>query len=131
MGRKGSGTYPTDWKAIAQAVKDEAGWRCVRCDHPHDPPAGYSLTVHHLTMAKDDCRWWNIVALCQRCHLSIQHRVIMARPWVMQEHSDWFKPYAAGWYAWRYRGEELSRAEVAARLDELLALERMAVLGQP
>ena len=40
-----------------------------------------------------------------------------------REHSDWFKPYAAGWYAWRYLGEELDRDETMARLDELLALE--------
>jgi hypothetical protein len=44
-------------------------------------------------------------------------------PW---EHSEWFKPYAAGWYAFTYLGEDLSREEVEARLDELLALERVA-----
>ena len=127
MARKGTGAYPPDWKDFARAVKDEAGWRCVRCDHPHDPQAGYCLTVHHLTMRKDDCRWWNLAALCQRCHLSIQHRVNMDRPWVMTEHSAWFRPYVAGYYAWKYRGEELSRAEVMARLDELLQLERQAL----
>ena len=44
-------------------------------------------------------------------------------PW---EHSDWFKPYVAGYYAFAYLGEDLTRAEVEARLDELLALERIA-----
>lgn len=80
------------------------------------------LTVHHLNGAKADCRWWNLVALCQRCHLSVQARVVMERPFLL-EHSDWFKPYVAGFYAWRYLGQELTRAQVDERLDELLALE--------
>src|SRR5262245_6663119 len=37
------------------------------------------LTVHHLTGDKADCRWWNLAALCQRCHLSVQGRVNMAQ----------------------------------------------------
>ena len=80
------------------------------------------LTVHHLNGIKHDCRWWNLVALCQRCHLSIQSRVIMDRPYEY-EHSAWFKIYAAGFYAWKYLGLNLSREETEARLQELLALE--------
>lgn len=83
------------------------------------------LTVHHLTGEKRDCRWWNLVALCQRDHLAIQGKVNMAQVWPY-EHSDWMKPYAAGYYAATYLGEELSRAETMERLDELLALERAA-----
>ena len=102
---------------------------CVRCDHPHDPAAGYTLTVHHLDLNPANNMWWNLVPLCQRCHLRIQGKVILDRPWVMTEHSEWFKPYVAGFYAWKYRGEKLSRVETMARLDELLALEQAAVLG--
>jgi hypothetical protein len=80
------------------------------------------LTVHHLNGIKHDCRWWNLAALCQRCHLSVQTRVVMDREYD-REHSDWFKPYAAGWYAVKYLDEELDRDETLARLDELLALE--------
>lgn len=80
------------------------------------------LTVHHLNGNKADCRWWNLAALCQRCHLTIQGKVYMEREWI-RDHSDWFKPYAAGWYAVRYLGLDLSREETMARLDELLALE--------
>jgi len=36
------------------------------------------------------------------------------------------EPYVAGYYAWTYLGEELDRAEVEARLDELLGLELAA-----
>ena len=81
------------------------------------------LTVHHLDMNKANCRWWNLVALCQRCHLQIQGKVQMARVWPW-EHSDWFKPYVAGYYASVYLGEELDRPTVEGRLDELLAFER-------
>lgn len=83
------------------------------------------LTVHHLDGDKANCRWWNLASLCQRCHLTIQGRVVMARIWPW-EHSDWFKPYVAGYYAHVYLKEDLSREEVATRLDELLDLERAA-----
>jgi hypothetical protein len=49
----------------------------------------------------------------------------MARVWPW-EHSEWFRPYVAGYYAWTYLGVELTRAEVEERLDELLDLERAA-----
>jgi hypothetical protein len=83
------------------------------------------LTVHHLDGNKGNCRWWNLAALCQRCHLQIQGKVQMARvyPW---PHSEWFKPYVAGYYAWTYLGEDLTREEAEARMDELLALELVA-----
>lgn len=99
---------------LARGAEVEALWRI--------------LTVHHLRDGREwraDCRWWHIVPLCQRCHLRIQRVVIMNRVYPF-EHTGWFRPYAAGWYAWTYLGEELSRSEVAAREDELLALERMA-----
>lgn len=80
------------------------------------------LTVHHLNGVKADCRWWNLVALCQRCHLQIQGKVVMNRVWP-HEHSDWFRPYVAGYYAWRYLGQEIGREEAEARVDELLGLE--------
>jgi hypothetical protein len=56
----------------------------------------------------------------------IQAKVDVTRPWLMFEHSEWFKPYVAGWYAFRYLGEELTRKEVDGRMDELLAVELRA-----
>lgn len=105
-----------DWQshlcvAPSAGTRREAQWRI--------------LTVHHLNGRKHDCRWWNLVALCQRCHLQIQGKVQMARVWPW-EHSEWFRPYVAGYYAAVYLGEELTRAEAVARMDELLALERAA-----
>lgn len=82
------------------------------------------LTVHHLNGNKADLRWWNLAALCQRCHLFIQRKVIMERVYPF-EHTEWFKPHAAGWYAYAYLGENVGREEAFERMDELLALERM------
>jgi hypothetical protein len=80
------------------------------------------LTVHHLDGDKANCRWWNLAALCQRCHLEIQSRVVMERVYP-HEHSEWFKPHAAGYYAWVYLQEEVTREEALKRMDELLGLE--------
>lgn len=100
----------------------------LRSDYPENPPvqaAWRILTVHHLNERKHDLRWHNLCALCQRCHLSVQRRVEMAQIYPY-EHSDWFKPYAAAFYAYSYLGEELTRAETMERLDDLLALERVS-----
>ena len=74
--------------------------------------------------------WWAFLPLCQRCHLSIQGRVHVDRPWVMAEHSAWFKPYAGGYFAWKYLGRAVTRDEVEASLDWYVSIERMAVLGK-
>lgn len=132
---RGTGEYPAEWVELAQAVKQEAGWRCVRCGHPHTSPCDELcthppgtklrvLTVHHLDGDKGNCRWWNLAPLCQVCHLQVQAKVVMAQSYPF-EHTPWFKPYAAGFYAYRLLGEELERTEVEARLEELLEL------GQP
>lgn len=123
MARKSTGDYPDNWKEIATEVKSEADWMCVRCGHSHDPESGYTLTVHHLDLNPANCAWWNIPALCQRCHLQIQNKVVMERRW-MFEHSEWFKPYVAGYYA-HLNGLPEAKEFVQAHLDELLALEKV------
>lgn len=81
------GDYPEAWPEIAARVKAEAGNRCIRCRHPaetathrvpcdelclrHDWRKQRMLTVHHLDGDKSNCRWWNLLALCQVCHLQI------------------------------------------------------------
>jgi hypothetical protein len=117
--------YPSNWDEIAKTVKDAAGWRCVRCKHAHNRVGWRILTVHHLDGDKSNCAWWNLPALCQRCHLTIQARVVLKQVWPF-EHTEWFRPYAAGWYAWKYLRVHLTRDEVMERLNELLALERIA-----
>lgn len=118
--RKGTGAYTEDWPAIARRVKDEAGWICIRCNHGHHPKSGHTLTVHHLDMDKSNNAWWNLAALCQKCHLSIQAKVIMQRVWTFP-HSEWFKIYVAGFYAF-HAGLPHDRESVSARVDELIAM---------
>lgn len=85
-------------------------------------------TVHHFDGNKSNCEWWNLLALCQRCHLTIQGKVDPQQPY-MFEHSDWLKPYVAAFYAWKYEGRQVTRIDVTHRIgemDRLLALERIA-----
>ena len=83
------------------------------------------LTVHHLNGVKHDLRWWNLAALCQRCHLTIQAKVRLERPYD-RPHTEWFRPHAAGYYASVIAEEtgepEPSRELVLASIDELLAI---------
>jgi len=92
-----------------EGVRVEAQWRI--------------LTVHHLNGIKHDCRWWNLAALCQRCHLTIQAKVHLDRPYD-RPHTEWFRPHAAGYYASTIRmldnGEEPSREWVMGHIDEIL-----------
>jgi 3-methyladenine DNA glycosylase/8-oxoguanine DNA glycosylase len=69
--------------------------------------------------------WWNLLALCQRCHLTIQSRVNPDQPYML-EHSDWFKPYVAAFYAWKYEGRDITREQSVAEMERLLTLERIA-----
>jgi hypothetical protein len=91
------GEYPADWRDIARRVKDDAGWKCVRCRHEHAPTVGRCLTVHHFDGDKGNCARWNLMALCQACHLSVQGRVNPAVP-IMFDPSTWSMPYIAGLY---------------------------------
>ena len=85
--------YPPYWDEIAAYIKDKADWKCERCGHPHDPAAGYTLTVAHMIPDKSLVEEWNLAALCQRCHLHCQHKIDFEQPY-MFEHS--------AWVAWRW-----------------------------
>jgi hypothetical protein len=60
--------------------------------------------------------------LCQVCHLKIQGKVDPEIPFIF-EHSDWLKPFVAGFYAKKYEGRLITREEAERRMDELLAYE--------
>jgi hypothetical protein len=137
MPRHSIGQYPPNWAQIAIAVKDAAEWRCIRCDHRHEPETGYTLTVHHLDMNPANCAWWNIPALCQKCHLRIQGKVIMERMW-MFDHSKWFQPYVAAYYGVKagmfsntqdyYASlERVPREKIMSNLEKLLAIGRLGI----
>jgi hypothetical protein len=75
--------------------------------------------VHHLDLNPANNAWWNLAALCQRCHLRIQAKVVMERPWLF-DHSDWFVPYVAGYYAHHF-GLDLTREQVMAQAAAIIA----------
>lgn len=80
------------------------------------------LTTHHFDGDKANNVWWNLLALCQRCHLTIRGKVRPEVPYFF-EHSSWLKPYVAGYYAKSYLGLDLTLEETMTRLHDLLALE--------
>ena len=129
MRKSRGGHYPDNWDEIARQVKDAAGWTCIRCGHVHAPDEGYTLTVHHLDMNPANCAWWNLLAVCQKCHLHIQARVVLEQVW-MFDHSQWFKPYVAGYYAHLMHLPE-SRDAVAGQEDRLIRLAQTPVLVPP
>ena len=120
------GTYPANWPEIAEQIKAAAGWRCERCGHLDDPercrelgvrrgrlpcdegcrhaPDGKQriLTVHHLDGDKGNVERWNLVALCQVCHLEIQAKVEFYRPWMLP-HSPWMARHVAAYNEWARR----------------------------
>lgn len=101
---KGTGEYTTDWPKIALVLKALQGWKCERCKKPHRTPSqgvtGQVLTVHHLDGDKGNNLNWNLAVLCQRCHLTIQAKVVMEQEYML-EHTEWFKPHVQGYEAWK------------------------------
>ena len=97
------------------------------CDErcTHDAKARLRiLTIHHLTGQKDDNRWWNLLALCQSCHLTIQGKVIPEQAY-LHPHSPWFVPYVCGFYAATIARLDITREEADADPHRWLKL------GQP
>lgn len=79
--------YPPDWPEISQRIRYErAGNTCegspgfypdcrAKNGEPH-PVTGSKvvLTVAHLNHEPEDCRDENLLAMCQRCHLTYDAR---------------------------------------------------------
>ena len=112
--------YNDDGKEKRQLAREAAGNRCIRCNSPS--VTGHILTTHHFDGNKANDQWWNLMALCQVCHLQVQAKVDPDVPFFL-EHADWAKPYMAGFYAWKYERRQISREEAKRRMDELLAYE--------
>jgi hypothetical protein len=143
-----SGEYTPDWPAISLAIRNAEGWRCVRCCHPFDRETGrpeacdggcdrrrckakviaerwgqHNYGIHHFDGDKSNNAWWNLMALCNSCHLYVQATVIPERSF-MFHHSTWMIPYVCGYYAAR-AGIEITRAEADANPEKWLRF------GQP
>jgi hypothetical protein len=112
--------YNPDGQEKRRQAREAAGNKCLRCGSPSVP--GRILTTHHFDGDKANDEWWNLLALCQVCHLKIQGKVDPEVPFIF-EHSEWLKPFVAGFYAKKYEGRLITRDEAIRRLDELLAYE--------
>lgn len=121
--RRFTNNYNADGKQKRDEARASVGNVCIRCGSPSVP--GKILTVHHMDGDKSNDAWWNLLPLCQVCHLQIQAKLDPEQPYFF-EHSDWLKPYIAGFYAWKYERKMLTRKEVMERLDDLLLHERLA-----
>src|SRR5260221_3148669 len=115
--------YNADGQQKRREARERAGNKCIRCGSPSVP--GRILTTHHFDGDKSNDVWWNLLALCQICHLQIQGKVDPETPYFL-EHSEWLKPFVAGFYAWKYEGRMIERPEAEARMIELLSHERLA-----
>lgn len=72
--KRGKNNYTKDWQDVADYIKHLAHWKCENCGQKDSDENGCRLTVHHIDMDKSNNSYLNLVALCQRCHLSIQAR---------------------------------------------------------
>jgi 5-methylcytosine-specific restriction endonuclease McrA len=65
--------YPESWHKISLQVKEEQGWKCLKCGKPHgglsDRGTKIILTTHHKDGNPQNNERENLEALCQACHL--------------------------------------------------------------
>lgn len=72
--------YPKNWKEIAAAKKEAAGWKCESCGKQCRKPGekfdthARTLTVHHIDGDPGNCRPENLAALCAGCHLKAHRK---------------------------------------------------------
>ncbi len=118
--RRFTNDYNADGKQKRREAREAAGNKCIRCGSPSVP--GRILTTHHFDGDKANDQWWNLLALCQVCHLQVQAKVDPHIPFFLP-HTEWAKPYIAGFYAKKYEGRMITREEATARMAELLAYE--------
>ena len=77
--------YHPNWKTIALVLKERAGWKCELCPAEQGKPhwktgSKVVLTVHHITHDPTDNRPFNLIVLCQRCHLRLDRAWRISHP---------------------------------------------------
>ena len=68
--------YPEDWKEIRQTILERAENKCELCGAENYKPHWKTgnkviLTIAHIDQDRENNKEWNLLALCQRCHLKI------------------------------------------------------------
>ena len=68
--------YPYDWKEIRKEILLRANNRCELCNAENYRPhwktgSKVILTIAHIDQNKQNNKRYNLLALCQRCHLKI------------------------------------------------------------
>lgn len=91
--------YPPEWPAKSKEIKEKAGNKCERCGAANSRVGWRILTVHHLDGNKANLEDWNLAALCQRCHLSVQGRVKFLQDYIF-EHTPWMLRHVLGYNVW-------------------------------
>jgi hypothetical protein len=86
-----------DWQEVARAVRDASGWRCVRCNGPHEPAADRHLAVLHYDGDTENDARWNLMALCAPCGRSVRAAGVPVPP-LLTLPALWLMPYLAGAY---------------------------------
>lgn len=71
--------YPKNWKMISPWVRNKAGQMCEICDavngYPHPvTKSKVVLTVHHMDFDPTNNEEYNLIALCQRCHIRLDKK---------------------------------------------------------
>lgn len=117
-----------DGKEKRRLARESVGNKCIRCQSASVP--GRILTIHHMDGDKSNDQWYNLLPLCQVCHLQIQARLDHEKPCFL-EHSQWLKPYIAGFYARKYEAKHITREEAMYRLDQLLRCELRSFKKDP
>lgn len=74
--KKGKDQYPNNWKEIRKCVLHRAKNECELCGAPNYKPhwktgSKVVLTIHHIDFDTKNNKPYNLLALCQRCHLRL------------------------------------------------------------
>lgn len=98
--KKGKDQYPDNWKEIRGCVLHRAKNECELCGAPNHRPhwktgSRVVLTVHHIDNDTRNNKPYNLLALCQRCHLrldlpfKIKKREREREAKVMEDYKGW------------------------------------------
>ena len=68
--------YPKNWPEIRQTILERAEHKCELCGAENYRPhwktgSKVILTIAHVDQDRENNEEWNLLALCQRCHLKI------------------------------------------------------------